>query len=78
VAQSLNKVATLYILQGKYAEAERLNKQSLAIAEKVLDPDHPDLAAVLESYARLLRKTGRDSQAAEMESRAAAIRAKAH
>ena len=38
--------------------------------------NHPDVAQNLETYADLLRKTGRADEAAEMEARAKAIRAK--
>ncbi|MCH7977655.1 MAG: tetratricopeptide repeat protein [Acidobacteria bacterium] len=61
---------------GKYAEAEPLFKQSLTITEKALGPENPNVTSVLENYADLLRKTGRDDEAAEMEARAEAIRAK--
>ncbi len=44
--------------------------------EKALGPDHPDVATSLENYADLLRKTGRGDEAAKMEARAKAIRAK--
>ena len=47
-----------------------------AIREKALGPDHPDVAKGLESYAVLLRETGRSEEAQEMEARAQAIRAK--
>ncbi|MCH7540299.1 MAG: tetratricopeptide repeat protein, partial [Proteobacteria bacterium] len=53
-----------------------LYKRSLAIWEKALGPDHPDVATSLENYAALLRKTGRGTEATEMEARAKAIRAK--
>jgi len=66
----------LYQAQGNYAEAETLNQRSLAILEKALGPEHPDVAQSLENYAALLRKTGRPDEAAEMEVRAKAIRAK--
>ncbi len=41
-----------------------------------LDAEHPDVAKVLDSYTVLLRETGRADEAAEMEARAKAIRAK--
>ena len=44
--------------------------------EKALGPEHPNVAASLENYAALLRETGRADEAAEMEARAKAIRAK--
>ena len=63
-------------LRGDYTVAEPLYQRSLAIAGKALGPDHPDVAATLENYADLLRKTGRDAEAENMEARAKAIRAK--
>ncbi len=50
--------------------------RALVIVEKALGPDHPHVAASLENYAALLRKTGRSDEAARMEARAKAIRAK--
>jgi hypothetical protein len=38
--------------------------------------EHPNVADSLESYAALLRKTGRDIEAVKLEARAKAIRAK--
>ncbi len=62
--------------QGKYAEAEPLYKRSLAIREKALGPQHPDVAQSLENYAALLRNMNREDEVAKMEARAKAIRAK--
>ena len=45
---SLNNLAALYQDQGRYADAEPLYKRSLAIREKALGPDHPDVATVAE------------------------------
>ncbi len=75
-APSLNNLAALYQAQGNYAEAEPLYRRSLAIMEKALGPEHPNVATNLENYAALLRETGRADEAAEMEARAKAIRAK--
>ncbi len=66
----------LYEAQGRYAEAEPLFKRSLAIREKSLGREHPDVATSLENYADLLGKTGRSDEAAKLEARAKAIRAK--
>jgi tetratricopeptide (TPR) repeat protein len=76
VAKSLSGLALLYKAQGNYAEAEPLFQRSLAIREQALGPEHPDVATSLENYAALLRETGRADEAAEMEARAKAIRAK--
>ncbi len=76
MATSLNNLAELYHAQGKYPEAEPLYQRALAIWEKALGPEHPNVATVLENYAALLRQMNRNSEAAEMEARVKAIRAK--
>ncbi len=76
MAGSLNNLAALYAAQGRYAKAEPLYQRALAIAEKALGPDHPHVATALENYAALLRKTGRGNEAAKLEARAKAIRAR--
>ncbi len=76
MAASLNNLALLYAAQGRYAEAEPLYKRALAISEKALGPDHPNVATSLENYAAVLRKTGRTSEAANIEARAKTIRVK--
>lgn len=40
--------------QGKYTEADPLYERSLAVREKVLGPDHPDLTLSLNNRAELL------------------------
>ncbi|CAB1107477.1 unnamed protein product [Ectocarpus sp. CCAP 1310/34] len=44
-----------YICQGNYAEAKPLYERSQAIRKKVLGPDHPDVATVLNNRAGLLK-----------------------
>jgi len=44
LATSLNNLAEIYRAQGRYAEAEPLYQQALAIDEKALGPDHPEVA----------------------------------
>ena len=43
----------LYGEQGRYAEAEPLYKRALAISEKALGPEHPDVASSLNNLAML-------------------------
>ncbi len=43
-AMSLDRLATLYQAQGKYADAEPLYKRELANFEKSLGPEHLQLA----------------------------------
>ena len=42
---SLNNLAELYDNQGQYAKAEPLYERALAIREKALGPEHPDVAS---------------------------------
>jgi tetratricopeptide (TPR) repeat protein len=72
--RSLDNLAMLYQTQGRYAEAELLHLRVLAILEKALGPEHPDLAERLKNYAALLQKKGCDTKAAKMEARALAIK----
>ena len=69
-------LGVIYQAQGNYAAAAPLYRRSLAILERALGPEHPDVAQSLENYAVMLRETGRADEAAEMEARAKAIRAK--
>ena len=51
MTMSLNNLANCTRAQGRYAEAEPLYKRSLAIREKALGPDHPDVAQSLNNLA---------------------------
>ena len=75
--QSLNNLAVLYTEQGRYAEAEPLYKRALAIDEKALGPDHPDVATALNNLAGLYDDQGRYAEAEPLYKRALAIREKA-
>ena len=75
MATSLNDLALLYLALDLYEQAEPLFKRSLAIKEKALGPDHPNVATSLENMADLYRKTGREKTAEALAKRAAAIRA---
>jgi class 3 adenylate cyclase/tetratricopeptide (TPR) repeat protein len=63
VAIQLNNLAYLYRAAGRFAEAEPLLKEALAITAKVLGREHPDIAISLNSLARLYRATGRHADA---------------
>ncbi len=58
---------------GDYGQAEAELIRALALAEKVLPPNHPETAAVLRTYAQLLRKTRRKSEARKLEVKASLI-----
>ncbi len=77
MAQALNNLALLYKQQGRYAEAEPLHKRSLAIREKALGPDHPDVAGSLNNLAALYDDQGRYAEAEPLLKRALAIYEKA-
>ena len=53
VSHSLNLLASLYWIRGRYADAEPLHKRSLAIVEKALGPDNHDFAVSLNNLAML-------------------------
>ena len=72
--QSLNNLAVLYKIQGRFADAEPLYKRALAIKEKAFGPDHPDVAISLSNLAELYRVQGRYADAAPLNQRALAIR----
>ena len=67
-------IASLYVIQARYDQAEPLYKRSLAIREKWSGPDSIHITANLENYAALLKATKRTDEAEEMLKRAAAIR----
>jgi len=71
-AQSLNNLALLYAAEGRYDEAEPLYQRAVAIFEHA---PSTELATALENYAALLDDTGRSEQAAQMQTRANAVRA---
>ena len=48
---SLNNLAILYDVQGKYEQAEPLYQRALAICEHVHGPEHPDTAQCLNNLA---------------------------
>ena len=70
------RCALLRVAESRYSEAESLYERALAIREKTLGPEHPELATSLENYAALLRETARAEEAEMLEARAKAIRAK--
>ena len=57
-ATSLNNLAELYQAQGRYAEAEPLYKRALAIREKALGPDHPDVGTSAQQPGRAVPSPG--------------------
>jgi hypothetical protein len=61
---------------GRHGEAEPLYQRALAIREKALGLEHPNVATCLENYALCLQAMERSQEAEPLEARARAIRAK--
>ena len=65
-------------LRGRYPDAEPLYKQSLAILEKILGKDHPNIATSLGNLAELYRVQGRYADAEPLFKQAIEIEEKAY
>jgi tetratricopeptide (TPR) repeat protein len=72
-ATVLNQTALYYHVRATWAEAEPLYERALAIDEKTLGPEHPELASQLNNLALLYRTTGRHAEAEPLYARALAI-----
>jgi hypothetical protein len=60
--------------EGKYTEAQNLCRRALDILDGISGEDHPKVADVLETLARLNRKTANVAEAARLEQRVKEIR----
>lgn len=76
-ATFLSNLATVYQGLDKDAEAESLIKRALAIYQKSPLSKSRHIVNVLGNYAALLRKMGRDAEAAKLEARAKQTKRKA-
>ncbi|HZU01229.1 MAG TPA: tetratricopeptide repeat protein, partial [Ktedonobacteraceae bacterium] len=72
-ANILNNLAVFYEHQGKHAEAESLYRQALDIFEQQVGLRHPNTIVVRGNYVRVLRRLGRDEEAARVEARGAGV-----
>ena len=73
--RALKDQSAIDVQNGEYAKAEGELSRALELAERVLPSNHPDTAAVMRSYAQVLRKTRRKSEAKKLEAKAAVIEA---
>ncbi|MGE5489227.1 MAG: tetratricopeptide repeat protein, partial [bacterium] len=71
----IDKLASVYVAEGRYPEAEALYQRALALAERRPRPDQVEIGMILERYAQLLRLLERTDEAIRMETRVARIRA---
>jgi tetratricopeptide (TPR) repeat protein len=72
-ATVLNETALYHKSRAAWAEAEPLYQRAIAIGEKTLGPEHPDLATWLNNLALLYQDTGRYAEAEPLLQRAMAI-----
>ena len=77
LARFLNSVGSYHHGRAAYAEAETMFCRALAIREKQLDPNHPEVAASLNNLALLFDNQGKNSEAEPLYRRALAIDEKA-
>ncbi len=76
LAQRLKSEARMNLVDGSYARAEGMLKQSVAIREEMVGQVRPEIAEALDDNAKLLRRWDRNAAAADMEARAKEIRTK--
>ena len=76
-AQLLNRAAGYLTERALFAEAEPLYKHSLAIYEKLLGPEHTEVATVLNNLGCVYNAQGNYSEAEPLQLRALTIREKA-
>ena len=67
-------LAGLYLQQMRYPEAEAIYREVLATLLDTPDADQDHLVTVLEEYALVLRRTGRDADGLALETRARSLR----
>lgn len=59
----MNQLAVLFLAKARHAEAEPLMRRVLAIDEKSLGTEHPEIAISLNNLAQLLQDTNRIAEA---------------
>jgi CHAT domain-containing protein/tetratricopeptide (TPR) repeat protein len=72
-ATAIGWLGHIHRAQGRHAEAEPLYRRGLAIREKRLRPDHPDVGMSLNNLAELYRAQGRYAEAEQLYRRSLAI-----
>jgi tetratricopeptide (TPR) repeat protein len=75
-AQLLNQAGFYLSERGRYTDAEPLYRRALAIREKTLEPEHPDVATSVNNLARLYATQGQYAKAEPLYQRTLAIREK--
>jgi tetratricopeptide (TPR) repeat protein len=75
---SLYSLASFYHDRKEYDKAVDQYQRALHIKERMSGPNHPDVAAILQRYARVLQEAKRPTQAANLLARADAILAQSN
>lgn len=70
LATNLHNLAVLYSARRRYEAAEALYKRALEIRKKTGSGDRRSTLLMLNNYSQLLRRIGRDKEAAELEASA--------
>ncbi len=73
---SLYSLADYYHGRKEYEKSADQYLRALHIKESISGPNHPDLAIILQRYARVLQEANRPTEAANLLARAEAILAK--
>jgi tetratricopeptide (TPR) repeat protein len=76
-ALALSQLGHLLMNQGKYNEAWESHRRALELREKVLGPEHPDVASSISNLASAAWWMGRYDEAVEKAERAVALQSKA-
>jgi serine/threonine protein kinase len=74
---SMSLMSVLLVAEGKFAEAEKLQRQTLSTRQRVLGPEHPDTASSMSRLARVLTWQGRDGEAEALQREALRIERRA-
>lgn len=69
-----SELAALYVMAGRYDEAEGPARHAAERYEAILGPGHDDTLLAFENYAAVLRALGREAEADEVYERARAVR----
>ena len=73
---SLYSLATYYEDRKEYDKSAAQYERALKLKETANGPNHPDVAAILQRYARMLQAANRPSEAANLRLRSEAILAR--
>ena len=73
----MTNLATTYMSQGQWKEAEELGVQLMEIRKRVLGEEHPDTLLSMHNLAFIWKGQGRDAEAIKLMENCARLRASA-